>query len=229
MFTRTVTAVYLLLLLGACSALADSFTLADGSVHNDDISLVNGRIEIGADCQVKGEISNVNGTIEVGRASRVLDISNVNGRISLADSVEVDGNIASVNGRIELGTDSRVSGEVESVNGRISAANGAVIEGRLSSVNGRIEMQAARAAQLVTHNSNIRLDSGTVIEGELRVRKSQGINFNAGTPPKVIIGRNVTVNGPLTFEREVELYVHETATVGEIDGAQAIHYSGEEP
>lgn len=229
MLTRTFTALLLLLVLGACSALADSFTLSDGSTHDGDISLVNGRIEIGAECQVNGEISNVNGRIQVGKSSRALDISNVNGRISLGDDVSVDGDISSVNGRIELGQGSRVSGELESVNGRISASDGVVIEGQVSSVNGRIEMNGARAASLVTNNSSIVLDEGTVIEGALTMRKSQGISFSAGSPPKVVIGADVKVEGPLTFEREVELFVHETAVVGEITGAEAVSYSGERP
>lgn len=229
MFTRTFTALSALLILGACSALTDSFSLADGSTHDDDISLVNGLIDIGADCRVDGEVGNVNGVIQVGNNSRVRDIDNVNGRISLGNGVEVDGDISSVNGRVDLGADARVSGDVESVNGLISAASGVVIGGQVSSVNGPIEMHGARAAGLATNNSRIRLDAGTVIAGELTVRKSQGFNFSASSPPKVVIGRNVTVEGPLNFEREVELYVHESASVGEISGAQAVTYSGDEP
>lgn len=229
MFSRTILVLSLALVLGACSALADSFSLADGSTHDDDISLVNGSIEIGADCRVNGEISNVNGRIQVGNGSRSLDISNVNGIIVLDDGVEVDGDISSVNGEIELGQNSRIAGEVAAVNGRISAAEGVVIEGQLSSVNGHIKLIGARAASLVTNNSSIHLDVGTVISGELRVRKNQGISFGADSPPKIVIGRNVEVAGPLTFEREVELYIHESASVGEITGADAIAYSGDEP
>ncbi|WP_147306727.1 MULTISPECIES: hypothetical protein [unclassified Wenzhouxiangella] len=228
MLTRTITALLLALVLGACSALADSFTLADGSTHDGDVSLINGRIEIGSDCEVKGEISNVNGRIQIGGGSRALDISNVNGRIELGEGVAIDGDVSSVNGRIELGRGSRVTGELESVNGQISA-DGVEIDGQVSSVNGSIEMRDSRAESLVTNNSSIMLDEGAFIAGALTVRKSQGINFNAGSPPKIVIGREVTVEGPLKFERDVELFVHETATVGEITGAEAVHYSGDEP
>lgn len=227
MFARTFLAVSMALVLGACSALTDSFTLADGSTYDDDISLVNGSIDIGSDCQVNGEVDSVNGAIQVGSATRIGDIGSVNGRIQLGEEVEVDGDVASVNGRIELGSGSRVSGKVESVNGRISAAEGVVIEGQLSSVNSRIEMRGARAASLVTNNSSILLDDGTVIAGALTVRKSQGISFSSA--PKIVVGRDVRIEGPLTFEREVELYVHESATVGEISGAEAVSYSGEAP
>jgi len=37
------------------------------------------------------------------------------------------------------------------------------------------------------------------------------------------------VIGPLKFERSVELYVHETAETGPIDGAEPIRYSGALP
>lgn len=229
MLIRTITALFLALVLGACSALADSFTLSDGSTHDKDISLVNGRIDIGSECRINGNVSNVNGRIQIGSGSRAHQISNVNGRISLAEDVEIDGDVSSVNGRIELGHNARVSGEVESVNGRISVSEGVAIDGGITSVNGRIEMRGARAASLVTNNSSVLLDEGTVIAGELRIRKSKGINFNAGSPPKIVIGRDVTVEGPLKFEREVELFVHESASVGEITGAEAATYSGNEP
>lgn len=219
----------MVLLLGGCSALADSFTLEDGASHDGDISLVNGRIQIGSNCTVDGKVGNVNGRIEIGSDSSVLDISNVNGRITVGENATVAEDIANVNGRIELGAGSRIGGEVESVNGRIHASEGVVIEGQLSSVNGHIEMIGARAGLLVTNNSSITLDQGSVIDGELRVRKSQGINLGGGSPPRVVIGRDVEVAGPLTFEREVDLYVHESARVGEISGAEPTVYSGESP
>lgn len=229
MLSRSAFILAFALVAAGCSALADSFTLEDGSTHDKNISLVNGRIEIGADCRVNGKVSNVNGRIQIDEGTRVLDISNVNGRVSLAEGVAVDGDVSTVNGRIELASSVRVSGEVESVNGRINAADGVVIENRISTVNGRIEMRSARAARVVTNNGDIHLDDGTVISGEVRVRKSQGVSFNLGSAPRVVIGRNVRVEGPMTFEHEVELFVHESATVGEITGARPVAYSGDEP
>ncbi len=229
MITRTLGVISVLLLLGACSALVDSYALSDGSSHDGNISLVNGRIEIGTDCRVDGQVNNVNGRIQVGRDTQVLGVRNVNGRIDLANEVEVDGDVSTVNGRVELGESVRVSGDVESVNGRISAAQGAIIGGTVSSVNGSVELHATRAGGLLTSNSHVRLEAGTVIEGELRVRKRRGLNINSGSSPKIIIGRDARIQGPLTFEREVELYVHESAAVGEISGAEAIRYTGDNP
>jgi len=44
--------------------------------------------------------------------------------------------------------------------------------------------------------------------------------------PRIIIGPNAVVEGELKFEREVTLYVHETARTGKITGATATSYSG---
>lgn len=229
MSIRTLPVFSIVLLLGACSALVDSFALADGSTHDSDVSLVNGSIEIGSNCRVNGQVESVNGGIDIGSGSRVSGISNVNGRVVLGENIEVDGDIAAVNGRIEIGPNSRVAGKVESVNGRISAGNGTVIGGRVSSVNGGIELIGVRAESIVTNNSSINLDQGAVISGDLTVRKSQGISFDMGSKPKIVVGRGVRVEGTLNFEREVELYVHESASVGEVSGAEPISYSGEAP
>ncbi len=37
---------------------------------------------------------------------------------------------------------------------------------------------------------------------------------------------SVTVNGELRFEQSVRLFIHDSATVGEISGAEAGRYSG---
>jgi hypothetical protein len=37
------------------------------------------------------------------------------------------------------------------------------------------------------------------------------------------------VDGPLVFEREVKLYVHDSARIGQVSGATVVHYSGDRP
>jgi len=51
------------------------------------------------------------------------------------------------------------------------------------------------------------------------------ISLHKNKPPRIIIGPNAQVDGPLVFEREVVLYVHSTAKVGSITGAKAIPFS----
>jgi hypothetical protein len=47
--------------------------------------------------------------------------------------------------------------------------------------------------------------------------------------PRVVIGPNAVVDGPLVFERKVTLYVHSSARTGPITGATAVRYSGALP
>jgi hypothetical protein len=45
----------------------------------------------------------------------------------------------------------------------------------------------------------------------------------------VVIGPNAVVDGPLVFERTVELHVHATARTGAITGATALRFTGDTP
>jgi hypothetical protein len=36
------------------------------------------------------------------------------------------------------------------------------------------------------------------------------------------------VNGPMVFKREVKLYVHTSATIGDVRGATAVRFDGED-
>jgi hypothetical protein len=44
--------------------------------------------------------------------------------------------------------------------------------------------------------------------------------------PRIVIGPNAVVEGPLVFKREVNLYVHRTARIGQVTGATAVRYDG---
>ena len=48
-------------------------------------------------------------------------------------------------------------------------------------------------------------------------------------PPRIVIGPNAVVDGPLVFEREVTLYVHDSARIGKVTGAIAVRYSSPTP
>ena len=43
--------------------------------------------------------------------------------------------------------------------------------------------------------------------------------------PRIIIGPNAVVEGPLVFERPVTLYVHTSARIGAVTGATAKPFS----
>jgi hypothetical protein len=68
------------------------------------------------------------------------------------------------------------------------------------------------------------------VRGGIHVEKPSGNQwFQMGKrkPPRVIIGPDARVDGPLVFEREVKLYVHRSATVGTVRGATAVRYDGD--
>jgi len=68
--------------------------------------------------------------------------------------------------------------------------------------------------------------SGGIHYGKIQ---KQWISFGEQKVPRVIIGPNARVDGPLNFERKVELYVHGTARTGAITGATAIRFDTPTP
>lgn len=238
--------VLVLVLLAGCGAVNRSVSIADGTTVDDDVSNINGSVQVGRECVVNGAVSNVNGSIRIGEDSQVESIRNVNGSIGLERGVRtgtvrnvngairidgdgiVKGNIANTNGRIEIGANGRISGGVSNVNGRVTVEEGSRIEGAISTVTGQIQMMASSAAGVETTKGNIELLDGTHIAGGLTVKRPGGLS-RKNKVPRIVIGDEVKVDGPLRFEQEVELYVHETASVGEVSGAEPILYTGDRP
>ena len=67
---------------------------------------------------------------------------------------------------------------------------------------------------------------------ELRSAASTYVNREHAlntTAANIVIGPGATVNGELRFEREVNLYVSNRASVGSVTGATAIPFSGDLP
>lgn len=165
---------------------------------------VNGGVRIGHDAIV-GDVETVNGGIKIGNGSRVRNAETVNGGIALARAAQVEGDAETVNGAITGAAEARIGDNVETVNGSIRLS-GVTVGGNLTTTHGDIE-----------------LDAGTVINGELRVEKPSLGWWNTGNrrDPRVVLGANVVVKGPLVFEREVDLRVHPSAQHGPITGATA--------
>jgi hypothetical protein len=71
------------------------------------------------------------------------------------------------------------------------------------------------------------------VHGGIKVEKPgtswMPIHIGKHTPPRIIIGPNAIVDGPLVFEREVKLYVHSSARIGSVTGATAVRFSGAQP
>ncbi|HEX5105784.1 MAG TPA: hypothetical protein VFV87_18325, partial [Pirellulaceae bacterium] len=108
------------------------------------------------------------------------------------------------------------------------------VTGRLGNVNGAIRLDAAHVGGgITTVNGNIDIGANSRVEGGIVMEKSSSsfFNFSWGkrSMPRVVIGPGATVDGTLRFEREVELYVSETAKIGPVQGAEPVKFSGNEP
>lgn len=196
----------------------------------EDISKVNKSIKAEAGVEY-GDLSTVNGAVSVDDGATAENVETVNGSVRLGDRTSVE-SAETVNGSITLGRDVAVDKTVSTVNGAITVERGGRIGGDVETVNGRIEIEATEiGGGIETVNGDVTVGADSVVRGGILIEKPTGSWFGGGNsrPPKVIIGPNARVDGTLTFEREVELYVHASAKVGTIKGATAKSFSGATP
>ena len=111
------------------------------------------------------------------------------------------------------------------MNGDVTLANGVHVAGNIETVNGAIAAEGATIDGSVSNYSGgMRIDH-SVIKGGLTVHKPDRARPRA--LPRIVIGAESQVPGRLKFERAVELYVHETAQIGPVEGAEPMRYTGE--
>ncbi|MEM1411839.1 MAG: polymer-forming cytoskeletal protein [Pseudomonadota bacterium] len=164
------------------------------------------------------DYSSVNKSISVEANSSAGEVDSVNGSIRIGNRAVVT-SIESVNGTVNVDEDAKVERHVEVVNGTINLAEGVEVGGTIASVNGSIRTRnAAIAGDVHTVNGGIALLDGSIVEGNVKVRKPQGWSSNKSKPVKVTIGEDVQVFGDLIFEQPVELHIHASARVGEVIG-----------
>ena len=220
----------LVLTLSACG---NGHNRVNGSVSvksgepAQDVSTVNGSIEIEAN-GIAQEVETVNGGIELGSGAKTRSLDTVNGGVSLGENAQVEGDVETVNGGITLAKAARVTGSIDSVNSGISLAPGAEVQGRVENVNGAIRLEQAHVGGGIgTVGGDIEVGAQSRVEGGIQVKKSRGVNVGKKKVPRVVVGPGAVVQGPLKFEREVKLYVSETATIGPVEGATAVKFSGD--
>ena len=195
-----------------------------------NVDKVNGSITVEAGGRY-GNLETVNGSINIGAGARVADAETVNGSIRVAENVRAGG-LSTVNGSIRVATSVTLNGGVETVNGSIFVDRGGSVRGHVETVNGAIGLvDTDVSGDIRTVNGNVTVGVGSHVMGRLHYVKPgrQWISLVKRTPPRVVIGRNARVDGPLLFEREVVLYVHSTARTGAITGATAVRYDGATP
>lgn len=219
----------------ACAlGLNERVSIGEGETSGGE-STVNGTIEVGRDAVVNGDLETVNGSIRIDANARVERVETVNGSVRLADGVSTTG-VQSVNGAIDLGGEVTVDGEVSVVNGRIELGEGSRVASTVSNVNGAIDVTGSEiGGDLSTVNGDVTLAGATVLRGDLVVEKPDNGLWDRSDrhKPKIVIGPGVRVLGKIALEREVELFISESAEVGDVTGAmrldQAVRFTGDRP
>lgn len=218
----------------ALASINRSVSVPDGG-SSDGASSVNGSITIGEDATVTGDLQTVNGSIRVGAGSRIEDASTVNGTIRIASNVHSE-DLETVNGAIKVADQVVVDGGITAVNGSISLDEGSSTAQGLSNVNGGITLTASTVdGDVSTVNGDISVMEGAVISGDLTVEKPGGWRWNNSdrNKPEIVIGPGSRVEGTIILEREVDLYISETASVGGVEGVMsmddAVRFSGSRP
>lgn len=211
--TRTRTALLLTLALATTPALAQQ-----------DVSKVNGSVSADAG-QAYGDLETVNGSVSIAAGATVEDASTVNGSITVGDKAQA-ASLETVNGAIRIGKDVQVRKDVETVNGSIFTDRGTTIGGNVDTVNGAIGLVGTQlAGGIETVNGDITVGIGSHVKGGIKVEKPRGWSMKPRRDPRIIIGPNAVVEGPLVFERPVTLYVHTSARIGAVTGATAKQFS----
>lgn len=206
-----------LLVLAMSLALAPAFA-------QQDIDKVNGAITAEAG-EVYGDLQTVNGSIRLGTNARVASAQTVNGSIKVAPGVQAGG-LSTVNGSIRVDQNVQMSDDVSTVNGSVFIDRGGNVRGNVETVNGAIGLvDTDVTGDVGTVTGDLTVGVGSHVRGGVRYRKpSRQLISLKGRTPRVIIGPDARVDGPLVFEREVTLYVHRSATIGPVTGATAVRY-----
>ncbi|WP_206862424.1 hypothetical protein [Lysobacter changpingensis] len=194
-----------------------------------DIDKVNGSITVEAG-QTAGDLETVNGSIKIGAGARTGKAETVNGSITVAENVEAEG-LETVNGSIRVAGNGKLSSSLSTVNGGIFIDRGGDVRGDIETVNGAIGLvDTDLSGGITTVNGDTTVGVNSHVKGGIRYTKpsTSWFSFNK-RDPKIIIGPNAVVEGPLVFERKVELYVHDTAKIGPVTGATAVRYTGSTP
>ena len=218
--------VVALLVAPACASVNKSITIGENTESGGE-STVNGSISVGAG-------DTVNGTIRIEEGARIRDAETVNGSIRLASGVSAR-NVESVNGSVRVGENVTIEGHIDVVNGKITLGEGSRIADDVENVNGEITVNGAEiGGSVTTVSGDIGLENGAIVRGDIVVEKPGGWGSGGrNRKPRIVVGPGTTVAGDIRLEREVELYISDTASVGGVTGemslSDAVRFSGARP
>lgn len=224
----------LLLAFPAAASVNKSIRIEAGTTA-DGASSVNGSVTVGAGAIVTGEVSTVNGTIRIEDNAQIEAAETVNGSLRVGSNVRSRA-LETVNGSIRVGDGSTIDGGIEAVNGKIEVGRSTRVDRSVQNVNGAIELAGAEVGgNIETVNGDIELSDGAVLRGDIIIEKPNnwGWNRNKNRKPRVIIGPGSVVEGEIKLEREVELYISESARVGGVSGVMSMddaeRFTGKRP
>ena len=219
------------LLFVALLALSGVVSAHDHDGPGRDIDKVNGSITASAG-EAYGDLSTVNGGIDLERGARAGKVETVNGGIEAADDVGAR-SVSTVNGAIRFGKQARIDGDVETVNGGIFIDRGGNVRDDVSTVNGAIGLvDTDLGGGIETVNGDITVGVGSHVKGGIHVEKpsgNMGMQWGKQRIPRIVIGPGAVVDEALVFERDVVLYVHDTARIGSVRGATPKSYNTATP
>ena len=226
LLTRSLLGLVAICMTGTALAanLNKSIRIDDGT-ESAGRSTVNGSISVGSNARISGSVSTVNGSISVDRDSSIDDAETVNGGIRLASGVIAD-DVESVNGNISLGESVQVKGQVSVVNGRINIELGSTVAEDVSNVNGEIMISGSEiGGDISTVNGDVTVNGNSVVRGDLIVERPSrwGWSEKNKRKPRVIVGPGTQIQGKIVLEREVELFISDTASVAEVSGEMSIN------
>ena len=231
----TIALLILLMSVPAMGATVNKSVKIKAGTEAAGATSVNGSISVGENAVVTGNVKTVNGTIRVDEGAAIEKASTVNGGIRIADRVKSE-DLSTVNGSVKVAEKVSVNGAIEAVNGRITVDDGSTIAKSVSNVNGQIKLAGAEVGgDLQTVNGDIDLEDGAVVKGDLVVEKNSGWGWgkSKSRKPRIVIGPGSRVEGAIILEREVELFISDTAEVGGVEGEMtmedAVRFSGDRP
>ncbi len=223
-----------LIALSGTAAVSGNATAHDSTEQGQgrDIGKVNNSITAEAG-QAYGDLSTVNGSIKIEANARIGDADTVNGSIRTKDDIHTH-SLSTVNGSIHVGERAQIDGSIETVNGGIFVNRGGKVSRGIATVNGAIGIVGTDlGGGIETVNGDITVGMGSHVKGGIKVEKPNnkwsGMRIGKQKIPRIVVGPNAVVDGPLVFEREVKLYVHTSARIGSLRGATAVNFDGPTP
>jgi hypothetical protein len=202
--------------------------IADAARGDEEsISKVTGSIHIAAGDRV-GDLSTVNGSIHIGTHATAGRAKTVNGSIHVEPQASV-AELETTNGSIHV-QGAQVTGNLHTLNGGLHIEDGSEIGGNVANLNGGVHIGAVHIhGSIHTANGAIDLGPNAHVDGDVTMEPDHSSHFGNDCPTRVVIEPGTVVKGKLHFERRVRLYVSDRATIGLVEGAQVVKFSGDHP